>query len=110
MKEVGKKIIVKKARVSNRTRIKKPLIIASGSACFWVHNGPILCHLLDLHRCLETIKPEQYNYHVGRLGNDFARWVRQVLRDDDCGQALVEATSATEAHQIVTKCLKKYSF
>ena len=110
MKDGEKKTVVKKVAGASRSRAKKPLIIASGSACFWVHNGPILCHLLDLHRCLETIKSEQYNYHAGRPGNDFARWVRQVLRDDACGQALVKAASATEAHQIVTKCLKKYSF
>jgi len=61
---------------------------AFAEQCFWVHDGPILKDMLGLVQALQTMSDEQFDYHTKREGNDFARWVADVLEDVSCASAV----------------------
>jgi hypothetical protein len=80
---------------------------ASPEKCFWVWNGPVLKDLGDLRDALREMSDEQFDYHTKRAGNDFARWVRDVLGDHDCAKKIENAASRLLALEIVGECLAR---
>lgn len=105
MKKI-KQLVVKKLKSK-----KKTLLIANGSNAFWVHQGPVLRSLVDLAKFLEIITAEQFNYHVrsnAAGGNDFSRWVAEVLQDQTCAAALARAKTSTVARAAVKRSLARY--
>lgn len=88
---------------------KKPLVMVSGEACFWVNNGPALCSMKDLRDILRTLSDEQFLYHTAMGRNDFSAWVKDVLGDKKCATELTKAKNMKEALSAVEKHLKTYS-
>lgn len=103
---IKKKLFVKSFKGS--VEHKRPFVNAYNEKCFWVHNGPVLSNLKDLARALDSMTDKQYNYHVAKDKNDFAKWAEFVLQDKECAESLSTATSREKAAGIVQKALKKY--
>jgi len=57
---------------------------AYSEQCFWVHDGPVVKDMPELVQALQTMSDEQFDYHTKREGNDFARWIGDVLGDASC--------------------------
>lgn len=101
-----------KQLVAKKLKNKKtPLFIATGANAFWVHQGPVLRSLVDLAKFFEIITVEQFAYHVksnAAGGNDFSRWVAEVLQDQTCAAALARAKTSTTALKAVRRALIRY--
>ena len=95
--------------VLKKGKILDPLPIAPPGSAFWVNNGPVLRHLLDLSKFLAIITAEQFTYHTKRSGNDFAKWVGAVLGEKTCARALEKSKTATAARLAVGRALKRYN-
>ena len=70
---------------------------------FWVHNGPIARNLHELKGAIEHMSPETYKHHVHDGRNDFANWVRDVLKDDDLADAVLKINSQGKLLEKVRK-------
>ena len=102
MKKI-KQLVVKKFK--NK---KQPLFVTNGLNAFWVHQGPTLRSLADLAKFLEIITEEQFAYHVKRNGNDFSRWVAEVLQDKVAAAALARAKTRAAALTAARRALVRY--
>lgn len=72
----------------------KILVNAPQDQLFWVNDGPVVKNLRELINALKKITREQFDFHTKRDGNDFARWIRDVLR---------QGPLATKIRRIKTK-------
>ncbi len=98
----------KKVSSPKTVKVKPSLVVANGAQAFWVHNGPILKTLVDLKNFLTTATLDQFFHHTKRGGNDFAKWVKAVLRDEKCASELEKADTPKKALAVITKAIKGY--
>ncbi len=91
-----------------RVATKKILTVAPSAQAFWVHGGPVLRSLVDLKNFLSTVTLDQFFYHTKRGNNDFAKWVREILRDEGAALGLEAARTPREASSAVTRALRAY--
>jgi len=61
--------------------------------CFWVHNGPIVRNLHELEKAIEDINDETFRHHVYSNRNDFANWVRDILKDEELADSILKVES-----------------
>ena len=114
----AKKVIRQKKRAKKRV-LKKPMrfvkkikvrdsnlpIEVPLERAFWVNGGPVVKNLKELHQAIEGMSPDQFLFHTTRNGNDFARWVRDVLFDPECAERLEAVGTQKEMLKIISKCL-----
>jgi hypothetical protein len=105
IKKVASKTVPTKKTVGK----KKPLIIVSREACFWVNNGGHLSSMKDLCDALRTMSEEQFIHHTGMGRNDFSAWTLDILGDKKCADDLKKAKNLKDALGAVEKHLKAYS-
>lgn len=86
----------------------KQLVQATEEQAFWLHDGPALYNLHDLKHALDNITEEQFAYHVGDDKNDFAAWVRGVLKDEECANELMRCRTVLSTRRVLIKFLKEY--
>ena len=86
----------------------KHLVQATQEQAFWLHDGPALYNLRDLKHALDNITEEQFSYHVTEEKNDFANWVRAVLKDDECADEMMRCKTVLSTRRILIKFLKNY--
>ena len=63
---------------------------------FYVHNGSVLKSKEDLLGCLRNIDEESFDHHVNSEKNDFANWVRDILKDEKLSKKLAQSRSVDE--------------
>jgi len=96
-------------RIINYYRKKnKNLAIAPDNDAFWVNLGPVIKNLKELKEVLKTINDQQYSHHVNSQKNDFAKWVKEILRDADCSRELLRCQNRYAALKVVEKYLREY--
>ena len=84
------------------------LVYAPNGQEFWVNSGPVLRNLKELANYLEVIDVARYNFHTKNGSNDFANWVKHVLKDDKAAQAINKAKTISATLTAVNKSLKGY--
>ena len=57
---------------------------------------------------LKTINDQQYSHHVNSQKNEFAKWVKEILRDADCSRELLRCQNRYAALKVVEKYLRAY--
>lgn len=82
----------------------KLLVDAPAEKRFWVNKGPVLKNLKELHEALGKMTKEQIDFHTKRAGNDFARWIRQILGAQD----LAKRIRRLKTRESITKEIEKY--
>lgn len=87
---------------------KLELVNADGASCFWVNNGPVLRNIKDLKEALAVMNEETFNYHVNKERNDFAAWVKDVLRDEALGNKLLKTKTLKSVAKAVETRLRSY--
>jgi hypothetical protein len=102
-KPIKLKVRVIGSKTSQKKKVKKN-IEAPPEQYFWLSDGLVLKNLSDLQKALETMSSEQYDYHTKDHGNDFAKWIEDVLKDNN----LAKKFSQFENEQVAAKALKKY--
>ncbi len=86
----------------------KQMVQVTEEQAFWLHDGPGLYNLRDLKHALDNITEEQFNFHVTDEKNDFANWVRAVLKDDECADELLRCKTILSTRRVLIKFLKEY--
>lgn len=105
-KKTTKKSAKKATKRSSKK--KKVMVCADGTHCFWVHNGPVLKDIEELHHALKEMSDDMFSYHVGKGRNDFADWVEHVLDDKTLATSLRKARKVSTSARAVAKGLKEY--
>jgi len=49
---------------------------------FYAIDGKIIKSLADLHLALKLMDEKHFYFHVNENKNDFANWIRDVIRDE----------------------------
>jgi len=102
-----------KNKTMNNTKSKKeeieiPIRISIGDApdgkVFWVWNGPPVRNLRELRGALGIMSDDQFNHHTKRDGNDFARWIENVLGAKICAGKIDRA----KTREATIKVLENY--
>ncbi|WP_332445373.1 hypothetical protein [Dehalococcoides mccartyi] len=68
---------------------------------FWGHDGCVLHNLKELGDAMNIMADETYDFHANAEKNDFANWVRDIIKDKRLSQDLQKATGRDQAAQIV---------
>ena len=61
--------------------------------CFWINNGPIIRNLQEMADALNYMEDQTFMHHINKDKNDFANWVRDVLKDEELAGKLVKIKS-----------------
>ncbi len=48
---------------------------------FWVSDGKVLRNVNDLYGALKAMSDGTFRHHVNKEKNDFAKWLREVLKE-----------------------------
>jgi hypothetical protein len=103
-KTVTKKAPTKKAGAAAAGMCGACVMEAAQDKAFWVNNGPIVSTLDGLRDALRSMSDEQFDYHTKRAGNDFAKWVNEVLCHGACASKLGTAKTRTSAVRAIATC------
>lgn len=95
--------MTKKTTKTVSPKKNKALIDASPECCFWINNGPIVKNLIELRDALNQITDEQFDYHAKRDGNNFAKWIDEVLQAAECAKKLSHTKNRKEAILILER-------
>jgi len=68
---------------------------------FWCHDGRILRSTKELGAALNAMADETYAFHVNTEKNDFANWVRDVIKDERLAKDLQKAPNQAQAAKLV---------
>ena len=94
--------------MNKKTKEKLDLINAKNESCFWINNGPVLKNLKDLKESLPIMSKETFNYHVNKEKNDFAAWIKEVLKDSALANKLAKTKTLKFTIKAIEDRLKKY--
>ena len=64
-------------------------------------DGQILRNVKELRDSLNTMKEETYVFHVNKEKNDFAKWVRDIIKDEMMAMDLQKAPNRARAAKLV---------
>ena len=84
---------------------KKEIEISPDKYFYVFGGGPSVKGLQDLHYYLGTITERQFWHHVGEGKNDFANWVRDVLKENRLAIELCKTEVREEMIDIIKKFL-----
>ena len=60
---------------------------------FWVHNGPVVRNLHEFEKAIEHMNDEIFRHHVYNSRNDFANWVRDIIKDEELADDMLKVKS-----------------
>lgn len=63
---------------------------------FWLSNGALIRNIFELADALRIMDDNIFNSHVSEQKNDFAKWVKNSLNNDNLAQKLSKTTSKRE--------------
>jgi len=91
-----------------RTKQKLTLINTDDSSSFWVNGGGVLRNLKDLKDALVQMGEDTFKYHVNAEKNDFAAWVKEILKDEVLAGRILKSKTAKAAAKAIETRLKRY--
>ncbi len=74
---------------------------------FWLFGGKRLYSMKDLAAALKDMDKQTFLYHVTSEKNDFAKWVQEVILDDELGGALGKVKAKSSMSRMVSSRLKE---
>lgn len=92
--------MVKIVRVS-KEEAKRRLGDVPEAKRFWCHDGRVIKNLRELGKALDDMSDETFRYHLGGGRNDFSKWIREVVGDEELANDLSKAKSRVEADRTV---------
>jgi len=94
--------MVKIVRVS-KEEAKRRLGDVPDAKRFWCHDGRVIKNLKELGKALDDMSDETFRYHLGGGRNDFSKWIREVVGDEELANDLSKAKSRGEAGRAVAR-------
>jgi hypothetical protein len=67
---------------------------------FWLSNGQKLKSLKELRNALTSMPDDVFHHHVDQNHNDFANWIRDVVKDVSLANSIQKSTSL---HDVLLK-------
>ena len=63
-------------------------------AAFWTCHGRVVRNIYELTDAIQTMSESSFSYHVNsdHQKNDFAKWIAEVLEDEELALKLVHIT------------------
>lgn len=68
---------------------------------FWSCDGQVFKDVKQLAEGLKMMTDESFSYHCNMEKNDFYRWVKDVIKDDDLANSLLMAVTRQQAEKVV---------
>ncbi len=68
---------------------------------FWCNDGRIFKNMRELNDGLASMTEATFSYHVNKEKNDFANWVRDVIKDGELAKNISKATNRVQAARVV---------
>jgi hypothetical protein len=68
---------------------------------FWCHNGHVLRNMSERAGELKVMSDGTYSFHVTMEKNDFANWVRDIIKDEWLAASLLKARNRNQAARAV---------
>ncbi len=68
-------------------------------------DGRVFQNMKDLEQSLTTMTDETFSYHANKDKNDFANWVKDIIKDDKLAKDLTKSLTRAQAVKTVTKRL-----
>jgi hypothetical protein len=96
----SKKTAAPVAKAKKATKVKE----ASSAQCFWVNHGPVCKTTAELQTAIKNMSDTQYAYHTKRGGNDFAKWMRDVMKHPLCATKLEKVRTKAGAVKVFDSC------
>jgi len=69
---------------------------------FWCHDGRTFRDMKDLAEGLAIISDDIFAYHVDSEKNDFSKWVKDIINDEQLASDLASLTNRMQAAECVT--------
>lgn len=88
--------------ISLHEQAKKSLATVPEEYVFWCHDGRILRNMKDLAEALEIMSDETFSHHVNAEKNDFANWVRDIIKDEKLARDLSRSNDRAVAAKAVS--------
>jgi len=70
---------------------------------FWCHDGKTIKNVKELRKALIEMSDETFHYHLSEGRNDFSKWVREVVGDDNLAEDLGKTKSRIQASKAVAE-------
>ncbi|MBL7056422.1 hypothetical protein ISS07_05910 [Candidatus Woesearchaeota archaeon] len=80
---------------------EKYLADVAPDSTFWVYEGPKVRNLYELTTVLENMDDTAFHSHVHNGRNDFANWVRDVIKDITLAEKIKKVHDRKSAFKIV---------
>jgi len=77
------------------------MVIRKAERYFYVCNGDVLKDLDELLNAVENMDDQSLAHHFNSEKNDFAEWVRKVLRERDLANKLKYSKTREEMAEII---------
>jgi hypothetical protein len=102
----------KEKKMKGKTKAKNPknaeyLKDVPPEKAFWVNNGWIVRNLEELPAALENMSDETFAFHVNKDKNDYAIWVREVVKDKVLAVTMQMVKSRKSAIEAVKRRVKQ---
>jgi hypothetical protein len=88
---------------------KKLLANVPEEYVFWCTDGRILRNMIELQEALDTMVEEVFVFHVNTTKNDFANWVRDIIKDEKLASDLQKAQGRIQAKKHVASRINTLS-
>jgi len=74
---------------------------------FWLNDGRVIKDIDELAKALEKMHDDIFNHHVTDNRNDFANWIRDVIKDKGLAKKIAASRTKADAHKHVRYNLNK---
>ncbi|NQV09395.1 hypothetical protein HQ529_06095 [Candidatus Woesearchaeota archaeon] len=88
-----------KKPVKNKKTTKKTSVKVKPEHYFFVVDGSVIKDLKGLAEALDQMSDDTFYYHVGELRNDFHNWTKDVLKEVELAEKLLD-DKTRESHLI----------
>ncbi|MBI2575519.1 hypothetical protein HYV82_06565 [Candidatus Woesearchaeota archaeon] len=73
---------------------------------FWLSDGRVVRSAVGLADAVSTMSDEVYAYHANQFRNDFADWIRDIIKDGELAYAVRKAANKKGLEEAIRKRLK----
>ncbi len=92
-------------RIKPQAQVKKQperlLVKVPAENVFWCHDGRVFADINELAEGLAAMSDETFAYHSNLERQDFSKWVRDVIGDEQLAIDLMRATNRLQAAEYV---------
>ena len=86
---------------------KRNLIEAPNENVFWLADGKQVKNLRELLDTLNTLDEATFLHHVNKERNDFARWIHDILDDEELARKIWRFKSKNQLIKLIDSHLRK---